>query len=1141
MTRGRDYRRAERHRRLQRIADNIDEIIHRHAPALIHQSPNATLDPRGLQAILDDLEAEFPVERIKRARIILRSRLQQLKATTTGKIAVPSPETYIRRDPSPFSRDKLAKVVQLEGMLSLFEQEINTDLDIQPSLIKFKRRKDEPENLTKQRRNDRYRRALLGRLLFSSIVNGGLLNRNLVKDLFSAFSVSLMAHDGIAWVSFDLSSTPKSEYGNTGGVHIDPDGPVRRWFPDPVTLGLIRHWRSHYNTPEIRDWACRESPAACLKTYIACLRRLRGRSHQPTNLRDSIDWLRSAAHTRLSLHLPQVLVNFLWSLDAGSSMTERSWWRYQFDLLLVAEQEPAHEIGALRDAPDEESPEIPEAEQLETSGSRRQDAETRVPEKVNKSYFESQDRIASMLRKCLAHPSGARKYAPTSVAKQNIKNLISERGKEMAPILMAIAKWALWRLDPHPHDDDIKPVSVERYLNRITGPLVFNGVEISLDEESTEIWEDFYADVLDSIESSTDRAKAAENLRSFHRFIMENRSAPPCSIAGESVARSHGRICVISESDYLRTLTALSRTGSSLFLRHTAFLIVILMYRIGLRPEEIITLQFSHIQGVTEQDIRRKRGSPTIYLKTSYRQSLKTPSSLRQIPLAWFLEDGELETFLDYLSRRLNSIRGQELETIPVFGNGFGSIQRLGTQAVFSHISSILKQVTGDYNVVPYTLRHTCFTRTFNQTMNQESADENAEHSFLRNGQAPREAVYSISVLAGHLDPDVSLGTYIHSQDICAFHWIKAVNADLPLRTWATLEGKAYITLTTRRSRRKSRGLNPDAVPAWADLTNQTIKHLNLEAPLSRSGTLVSICEEPLDERSIVHLSLQGAHSLLMALNRRMSHASRAVIFEVPEAEIKALEARARSVKNRLSGFREANDPGADSSKKENSRKARPRLVRHAVPWNRLPPIHTGAQPGMLGPGLPTQKEERAEAQRIFQLLCKQAREQRESPNFIVSRILTPIQVFHDHLYRSGAAVRFTDSKAFSSFCDLLRRIGIEGKRIEVSVLSLPAGELGSISTWQQKLKSMAGFRSILFRSAENRPPRSIKHPDFGSVSIRILSASLDLVSSEKESSRVRSGSGWRVGLTYAGLFISSALSANVFLQKASLKSSETG
>lgn len=1132
MISGRAYRRGQRHQRLQRLASQIDNIIDRHAPSLLKEIPDAELSSDGLLAILTDLEAEIPVERIKRCRMILRSRLQQLQTSTCGQVNLPSPETFIRRDPSPFAGRKLANVVQLEKMLALFKEEISTGLDIRAGLIALKKRKGEPGELALQRKNDRYQRALLGRLIFSSIVNGGLLSRPLVSDLLSALQSNLMANEGIAWVSFDLRSTANGKLSTDGLSEVDPDGPVRRWFPDPVTLGLIRHWISNYKNTELRDWARKESPAACLKTYIGCLRRLRPDGQRSHAIPDSVEWLRTAARTRLSLQLPQVLVNFLGSLDAGSSMAERSWWRYQFDLHLTQKQESRLEDFTIRNAPADETPEINDAENFTSQRSKSSQAATQIPDHADKKYFERQDRLVGELRGCLSHPTGAQKYATTSLAKQNIKGLLSTYGHEMAPILVAIAKWALWRLDKHPHDEDIRPASVTRYLSRIARPLVAYGIELNLDDERVEVWEDFYADAMDSIESATDRAKSSEHLRSFHRFIMENRSAPPCSIAGESVARSHGRISVISDKDYLRTLKALSRTGSSQFLRDTALIIVILMYRVGLRPEEIISMQFSHIQGVTQLEIKKRKGSPIIYLKTSYRQSLKTPSSLRQIPLASFLDHSELERFLTYLSRRLHAVRGQDLSTIPVFGNGFSSTRRLSTNAVFSHISAVLKRVTSDQNVIPYTLRHSCFTQHFFRIVSAKSLGENTDSPFLRSGHTPREATYSISTLGGHLDPDVTLGTYIHTQDICAFYWIKDLNSDLPLGTWAHLEGKQYVTLTTRRRRRKEEGGNPNAIPAWDDLLKSATAALDIRAPSSHRGNRVKIIDEPLDERSIVYLSLREAHVLLMSLNRSMSNSSRGAIFEVPEKEIKVLLARASSVQNRVSGFREAQKSESGAVQHESFKKAQPRLIKKNLPWVRLPPIHTGAQPGALGPGLPTQKQEIAEAQRIFQLLCGQARENRESPNFIITNILTPIQIFHDHLYRTGASVRMTDEQAFSTFFGLLQRIRIPGERIEISLISVPKQHIHNIADWEKRLRKIARSRSVQFRRRHQRLACSSKYPEFGSVSIRVLAPPDDCASSKADTTRDRSGSGWRVGLTYAGLFISSALSAGVFLRR---------
>jgi hypothetical protein len=62
-----------------------------------------------------------------------------------------------------------------------------------------------------------------------------------------------------------------------------------------------------------------------------------------------------------------------------------------------------------------------------------------------------------------------------------------------------------------------------------------------------------------------------------------------------------------------------------------------LMFRAGLRPNELIGLEYRHIQGAPLDHSASMLAKPILYLHATSREVLKTPSGVRQIPLAWFL------------------------------------------------------------------------------------------------------------------------------------------------------------------------------------------------------------------------------------------------------------------------------------------------------------------------------------------------------------------------------------------------------------------------------------------------------------------------------------------------------------------------
>lgn len=1155
MKRGPDRRRDIRKLPDDRVLELILSAMKEHAPNLLAEKPGAGLESSGLIAVLRHLEKNVPNDRIKRTRIILRHFLRDLQKATGGKVVLPTIETYIRRDRSPFAGSNLSHVATLEELLALFKRDLSGGLNIPPESVPIRASKNETPIEFMIRRQEKARRLIIGRIGFSAIVNGGLLHQALASQLFSWIDSGFMAHGQFAWISFPIKEVSGRTPKELRARPIDPDEPVRRWLIDPVTLGLIRHWKSEYSRPGHAEWAEQQSLPTCIRAYLSHLNQSSGDANNIVIPGKYYDWLRNAAQTRLSLHLPQVLVNFLRSLNAGTSMHERSWWRVEFDQHLAQTQSlPDADMG-LSESPDDASSASDSADGTQEQSHHKSKNELNEPPALDQTYFTQQDKLLQQMRDCFKHPTGARKFAQAGQARSRLANLLDNSGSEMAPVLRALCEWAAWRLSPRSSDGQIKPGSVTRYLNRIDKVLlglVRHGVEINLDSENPDVWEELYNTVLDSISSDGDRSAAVDHLRSFHRFLMENRSAPPCNIAGESVDRPHPRVSVISETDYQRTLIALSDTGSTEYLRNTARMIVILMFRAALRPEEIVSLEFAHVQGVTEKELRRQTGSPEIYLKSTYRQGLKTTSAVRQIPLRWFLEEHELEYFRDFLVQRIRAIPGQKLETIPVFGRSLDSTERLATTAVFSHIGNILRAVTNDVSIVPYSLRHSCLTHLFRRLMDPYLRRTDNQHPFFRRDQVPREAIYSISTFAGHLDPEISLGTYIHSQEICAFQWLKSLSKDFPLGVWANLEGKAYVALTQRRHRTKAR--DSDSPEQWEDSYEKLLKSIKVDNPKKRPGCLVNVEPETLDERSVLHFQITEAHRLMMSYFRQMSNSSRASIFQVPEEEVRRIEKLALRVREKKSHFREikqCNKQGQNKSKNhckttnreapkdppepvKPSRERRSRIIRDEVRYKRLPPLYTGAQPHQFAPGLPSAKIERAEANRIFALLCKQAREHRDDRGWIINELLKPLQIFNDHFFRTGAALRFTDAESLQTVVHLLRRARIPMRRMEIKILSFPKAYADEPQAWYKELKKLVKSSSIRFARSDKSLSVSRKHLNFGTLTLRVLAPKPDEESTAKRSNgsqRERSGSGWRVGLTYASLIISGAASAGTYIQ----------
>ena len=260
-----------------------------------------------------------------------------------------------------------------------------------------------------------------------------------------------------------------------------------------------------------------------------------------------------------------------------------------------------------------------------------------------------------------------------------------------------------------------------------------------------------------------------------------------------------------------------------------------------------------------------------------------------------------------------------------------------------------------------YTLRHGCLSMIFRGILKLR---EKHQHPFSRNGLLPREAIYALSTLAGHLDPDITLQSYVHTQDlVCIFHLRRQLR-DIRVVVWAALEGRKEASLHQRRSRKgrvaedDSEGdskdkSKDDEFDQPLDTTKQLIKQLK---PASPKAKPVSECHLPsfqAEEPSLLDLDLETIHALLFSLHRNHSAEARARLFSLPAWQIKNFGEAC----GLLAQYRSESTSG-----KRNLRNLNP------VDWRkRLPDLYRRAQPRPLGPALPTPfSREMKEGNRIY-------------------------------------------------------------------------------------------------------------------------------------------------------------------------------
>ena len=1134
MKRTSEERRQERLQAEQRALATVEHLLGKVAPDLVAKQAGAGLSRKDCETLVKQIEAAIEPKHWKAARKHLRKRLKELETATGGSVCLPPPATYIRRDKSPLAGNAMTLVSELEVLNERFLVDVRENLDapIHPVTIerkltekefkkKAKKRAKEQKKSEEQKEAERkkaekqkakrehnYRLRTLGRIVFSAIVNGGLLNHSLYRKLLPELCDGLHAHKELAWVSLPLDDHDDDEE-EPAGEGMDFDAPVRRWFLDPVTLGLVTRWHTAHSEDERREVTARTKVQNALGHYVKYLRTLpiTGAELRTAAVTNPTELFR-AATARTSLYLPPVLVNFLRSTTSGQSMSERTWWRYQFELIV--------------DTPDP----VEEASDATASLATTEPQKTEL-KGDQATFFQRQEDLIKVLHKTLGEPGNLEKADKNGPAVKRIEAVLEKREVDMAPLLYAFYSWILWKLkQPSKQQGRIRCSSARRYTSRLGQALIALGAELSMEGMGPSEWENFYEELIESLDSAIDRSKAIGNLRDFHRFLMISFDAPPAAIDGEVDVSARSRSTIISEQDYQRLMEVLGGEGQEQIGHQAQVLriIAMLMFRAGLRPNELIGLQYLHIQGAPLRRLAEGSAEPILYLHATSRDVLKTPSGVRQIPLAWFMKPVELKEFQAFLYQRLSVFRDSNRRNAVILTPSQGLNTQISSKDFFGTLTDLLREITGDPAIVAYTLRHGCLSNTFHALL---EPDGEPQHAFFRNGYLPREGIYALSTLGGHLDPDISLQSYVHTQDVVCHLHLRRQLRELPIAVWAALEDREEASLHQRRSRNSRASADEfeanseeafendsqedseeDEFDQPLDTTIQLIKRLK---PFTPKAKPVSECHLPSfqsEEPTLLDLDLETIHALLFSLQRKHSSEARARLFSLPAWQIENFAATC----SRLAKYRTESTSGT-----RNLRNLKPNKDR-----KRLPDLYRRAQPGRLGPALPHHsREEMREANRIYNLLARRALELNMDRALVTEKLIEPIRDLLLAHSGSEAVVRAVSAEQFANVIQAIRSLNIPPARIEIELEALPRAGDPAPEEWTLQLVNIARSRKLRINERSHMVTRrSQAHPEFGIVKIRVLALQSVKIGEVKGSSKAdnsgHAGAGWRVGCFYA-------------------------
>lgn len=977
---------------------------------------------------------------IKARRRELRRQLIGWQGKTTGEIALPDPEFVLHRAPSPMRPACIRHAIWVSELQHKFHQELLATSEVSDAMA-------------------------AEHIMCSAIVNGGLLAPQLIECLPDAITTSLFWHGGHYWI--DLYPAAPKKF---GGVVL----PVRRWFPDPVTLSLICRWRL-----DKRTW-----PEGNAGRVNAVVRRLTKRLDVTNRYGISAKQLASRAQMLLRLRLPAYLVDFLASTDAGYSLEAGAWWRL---------------VAGVRLAPSVADDSAPaDGEEVLNQAVVEQATTPLVTGKK-----QSGNELATLheLRECLR---AGRRPASRADALRAISALQASAQQNSGELVMALVDWAAWLLDSQRRGvSAVKTQSVDRYLASFAQRMLMEGGEIPLDADP-DSFEALYEKLLAGIQSQRSAEYAAGRLADFHRFLVSAHRVAPAAIDGVTDVMPNVRTNIVSERECRYARDLILRFEEDPRTQEMLQIMLSVAFRLGLRRSELLYLRIADLQG-SEGSLR-----PLVRIRSHRKSGLKNLQSGRRMPLAHLMPDAELKELRKWAERRRIEFGRNKLGDALLFcarGRDFDAIPAKFVDV----ITTSLRFATGDESVVLHTLRHSFLTMMFAQLVQDDlqhwdGHDVWAQHPpagsptcslarrLLRTEYLTADAGYVLAELGGHKGPAVTLRTYTHLQDWAAGRYLTQLCGFMghPLGFWSELEGINVATLRVRRSR------NVTGAP-HLDTPDRLVRNLRLVPPDSTPAIPISVGPPPLPTTVEVlrGMSLADLYSALAIMDRNMLEAAREKFTGLPHACLESLQVCATRVASAKTSSR-------------NISARRQKLVQKR-PARDCPPLSQRPQLDGVAPAPPTDKVNRREAEGVFNRALH-PRNGITAGELRLLLIATSINADHSIGSRSIGEL--------AEFVVLLERLGVPKERLQFVILSLPKSlAVVNVDDWVDEVIARVGIQPAPSVTESKHLPRTNsarKYPE-GRVCLDVIESYYPSADLTKESDHEpRRAHGWRVGCYYA-------------------------
>jgi len=583
-------------------------------------------------------------------------------------------------------------------------------------------------------------KTLIGLILYSAIVHGGLTDLEMVKKLAGTLSKSeptLQRMGPYAWFELRVEAVGR---GSRYSMKLEDERCYRHrhWFPDAISLALIRRLcRRKKEAPEQKPQKVGLQTKA---VFLLIQKAVFAGIPNKTSI-TKLDQLAAAGFWSLEsgqgVEISEALQSLASNHFRAFSVCPKAW-RSLFSTL--------NEVNQV-------SAQLPRDERAARGNILKKD-----PNEWGTFYDQE-------LLPAITPPSFENGKITTNQAIVGLR-LLRERDNLPAHLRLAID----WLIEVAVRKDN-SPATLQRYCSNLVLPLIYetNGEVPDLQDEV--YLQELYTNMQTFHTSQGETDYLMGRLADFHSFAMKDRRyrLPELETLPWHNRQRHTRVRtrILSIEQVRKATDLMLQNEPNMIERRKIALYVTLAFRTGMRLGELAKLRVCEVE---------KSDDFVVTIRNNPYGDNKSKAGHRRIHLSAFLDGDELKEFRLLMNHKTAS---KKHLLKPLFDKNDTGIP-YKPSVISKMFSTAMKALTGDDDIVFHNLRHSCFSylhATLEEVYEVSQVFTGLSIEQLRSirahlmGHASNRMglYYTLAAFAGHADPRETMTSYLHLTDLILF------------------------------------------------------------------------------------------------------------------------------------------------------------------------------------------------------------------------------------------------------------------------------------------------------------------------------------------------------------------------------------